>query len=364
MIGDDLYDTAYKWLGRLPGGLGVASAVFGAFFGFICGSAMAGVATIGFIAFPQMEKRGYSRSMAMGALLVSGGLAALIPPSIYMMLYCFVEEQSLGDLMMAGILPGLLLTLMISIFIIGMCTLNPKLGPPAEDRFSMREKLKSLVKLVPVLITFGLVIVGIYMGVWSPVEAGASACVIIVLIALAYRRLTWGSVKRAATIAGTTSIMVYAITIAAGMFALLLFVSGLTDGLKGLLTGLPVPPWVVIVIIMFIMMIEGMFIVGVPMILISTAVFTPTVFALGYDPIWWGIVLIVACEMAFVTPPMSLGLFVIKHIAPTGTTFGQLIRAALTFVPLLWVFVAILIAFPDIVLFLPNVLREPLTYIR
>jgi C4-dicarboxylate transporter DctM subunit len=354
-IGIDLYDTTYKWMGRFPGGLAIASTGMCALFGFICGSGLAGAATIGGLAVPEMEKRGYDRRMSLGTLALAGSMAALIPPSVLMILYAVNSMTSMGAIFLAGIIPGLLLTALISIFIMIRCTLNPKLGPKG-DKFSLIEKLKSIAYLIPVIVLFLSVIGGIYRGIWSPVEAGATACLVVVIIALFYRRLSWKKISDAAHGAAKTSIMIYMLLVGATILSTLFFVSGLNTVIEQAVTGLPLPNWGLIVVLLFVMMIMGMFMDVLALLLISLPITLPIILSLGYDPIWWGIMVIVSCEMALITPPVGVNLFVIQGIAPKGTSLADVALGAAPFVGILWVFIGLLIAFPDIVMFLPNVM--------
>jgi C4-dicarboxylate transporter DctM subunit len=355
-LGADLYDTTHKWMGRLPGGIAVASTGMCALFGFICGSGMAGAATIGGLAIPEMEKRGYDRRLSLGTLALAGSLAALIPPSIIMVIYAANTMTSLGALFLGGIIPGFLMAAMISIFVMIRCTLNPKIGPKG-DKFSFGQKLRALVNLIPVIALFLSVIGGINTGICTPTEAGGVACLVVVIIALFYRRLSWEGIKKAALVAAKTSIMIYMLLVGATILSTLIFVSNLNTVVEKAVTGLPLPPWVIVVFILFVMMIMGMFMDVLALLLISIPITLPIIQGIGYDPVWWGIIVVVACEMALITPPVGINLFVIQGIAPKGTTLEDVSIGAAPFVGLLWVFLGLLIAFPEIVMFLPNLMR-------
>ena len=339
-IGTDLYDTTYKWMGRLPGGLATASTMMCALFGFICGSGLAGAATIGGVAIPEMEKRGYDRRLGLGTLALSGSLAALIPPSILMIIYSVNTMTSMGAIFLAGIIPGLLLTSLIAAFIIIRCTLNPRLGPKG-DKFSTTAKIKSLVYLIPVIILFVSIIGGIYKGIWSPVEAGATACLVVVFIAIGYRRLSWNKVKLAAFGASNTSIMIYMLLIGASILSSLFFVSGLNDYLGDFIMSLALPRWCIIIFILLTMMIMGMFMDVLALLLISLPITLPIITQLNYNPVWWGIMVIVSCEMALITPPVGVNLFVIQGVAPKGTSLADVAWGAAPFVGVLWIFLGL-----------------------
>ena len=352
-IGNDLYDTVYKWLGRLPGGLAIASTGFCALFGFMCGSGLAGAATVGGIAIPEMEKKGYSRKLSTGTLALAGTLAALIPPSVLMIIFATETYTSMGALFVGGIFPGILLAALMGLFIGMVCLVKPELGPKGES-FSFMDKIKSLIHLMPVAALFLTVLGGIYAGIWSPMEAGASACLAVIIIAVLYKRLKWSRVREAALDAAKTSIMVYMLIVGASILSLMFFISGLSEVIKLVVIELPLPRWGIIVLLLFILMIMGMFMDVMAMLFISLPIFMPIVVELGYHPVWWGIIMIVACEMALITPPVGVNLFVIKGIAPRGTTLMDVALGAAPFVLVLWVFLGLLVAFPEIVMWLPN----------
>lgn len=355
-IGSDLYDTTYKWVGRMQGGLAVASTGFCALFGFMCGSALAGAATVGSMALSEMEKRGYNKRLSLGTLAFAGSLAVLIPPSVIMILYSALSLASLGAIFLAGISPGIILTLFIIAFVFIRCKINPNLGPKGTTSFLIKDKLKSTLHLIPVVVLFLSVIGGIYKGIWTPTEAGATACAVTLIIGLVYRRVSWATVIDAALQTAKTSIMIYMLMMGATVLSSLFFVSGLADVIANALVGLPFPKEVVVIIILFIMMIMGMFMDVLALLLISVPISLPIILKLGYDPVWWGILVIVSSETCLVTPPVGLNLFVIKGIAPEGTTLTDVAMGAAPFIGVIWGFNFLLIFFPDIAMWLPHVL--------
>ena len=355
-IGADLYDTVYKWLGRLPGGLAIASTVMSALFGFMCGSGLAGTATIGAVAIPEMEERGYNRRLALGTLALAGGLSAIIPPSILMILYSVQAGASMGWMFFAGIFPGLILMALMSAYIFIRVSINPRLGPPGA-KFSTPEKVKSLVHLTPVIILFLVVLGGIFMGVWSPMEAGAGGTFIAFLIALGYRRVKRDTINTAALGAVKTSVMIYFLVIGANILGSMFHVSGLTNVIHQAILGLALPNWGVVIIMVVILMILGMFMDAIAMLLITIPIFVPMVLAMGYHPVWFGIIMIVACEMGMITPPVGIHLFVIQGIAPKGTTLADVALGAAPYVGIIWLLFLLMIAFPDIAMWLPSLMR-------
>ena len=356
-FGTDLYDTASKWLGRLPGSLAIVSTVVSGLFGFMCGSGIAGTATIGGVAQPEMERKGYNRRLALGTHAMGGGLSAIIPPSILMILYAVQAECSMGRMFFAGIIPGILLTLLMAAYISGRAFVNPSLCPKTE-KVDTREKMVSLVYLIPLVVLFLVVLGGIYAGIWSPMEAGAAGAFFAVLIALAYRRLKWQTLKNAIYNTGKTTIMIYMLVIGANIFSLLCFASGLTDHLQEFILGFELPNWGIVIVLLLVITVLGFFLDVMALLLITLPISLPIVTNLGYDPVWWGIIMIVGCELAMITPPIGIHLFVILGIAEEGTTLADVAIGAAPFVITIWFLFALLIVFPQLVLWLPGMMMH------
>jgi C4-dicarboxylate transporter DctM subunit len=355
-MGEDMYDVVYKWLGRFKGGLSIVSTMFGAMFGFMCGSSVAGVATVGGICLPEMEKRGYDRRLSLGTLALSGSLAGLIPPSLLMILYAIVSDASLGKLFIAGIGPGLALAVLMVIYVVARVRLNPAVAP-AGPSFPWRARFKSLLNLVPLVVIFFSVIGGLYMGIWSPTEAGATGAIASFLVCLAYRRVKWKTIKRAGLDTVKTFVMIYMLLFGAGMVAHLFFISGISHAIGAVTAGLALPSWLIIIFMWLVLMMLGCFLDPPAIILIAVPVFLPIVESLGFDPVWFGVVMVLASEMAQLTPPVGMGLFIMHGIAPKGTTFNDCVIGSLPYVGLLWILLGLLIVFPGIAMWLPGMMR-------
>ena len=355
-IGQDMYDVVYKWLGRFRGGLAIVSTMFGAMFGFMCGSSVAGVATVGGVCLPEMERRGYDRRLSIGTLALAGSLAGLIPPSLLMILYTIVTEASLGKLFIAGIGPGIVLVILMTAYILLRVAFKPKLAPPGPS-FPWRERIKSLIHLIPVVVIFLSVIGGLYMGIWSPTEAGATGAVAAFCVCLAYRRVSWSTVKAAGFHTVQTFVMIYMLLFGAGLVAHLFFISGISAAVGATAAGLAMPPWLIIIFMWLVMMILGCFLDPPAIILICVPIFLPVVEAIGFDSVWFGVVMVLASEMAQLTPPVGIGLFIMQSIAPKGTTLMDCIRGAAPYVGILWVLLGLLIFYPDIAMWLPSTMR-------
>jgi tripartite ATP-independent transporter DctM subunit len=354
-FGNDLFESAYKWLGRLPGGLLLATTALGAMFGFVSGSMMAGLATVGAMALPEIEAKGYDTKLSMGALAIAGTLASLIPPSLLMILYASLAEIPLGPFLIAGILPGLLLSALIMVYISIRFVINPNLGPAGLST-TLREKLQSLKGLFPVAGTFIFIFGGLYLGFWSAVEASASGAVLALLFCLVYRRLTWNGLERAFYQTVRLCGMVYLIIISAGFLNYFIFVSHTDERLLAALSLLPMPSWMLMLFIMILLSLMGCFMDALAIVLVSVPVFMPAAVALGYEKFWFGIILIVACELAQVTPPVGVNLYIIRDMAAEGTTTADIIKGAIPFVGVVWALFVLLLLFPDIALWLPSLM--------
>jgi tripartite ATP-independent transporter DctM subunit len=353
-IGQDLYDGMYRWFGRLPGGLAIASTVVCAIFGFMSGSNTAASATIGSIAIPEMEKKGYDRKLSLGTLAVAGTLAALIPPSTIMIIYGVnVSGVSIGEVFVGGIVPGLILTALMSIYIYTVAKLYPHLAP-AGSPFALKDKLRLLPRLVPVVFIFVAIVGGMYFGVWTAIEASAASVLISLIIIISYRRLNFAAVldavKRTIRISG----MIYMIIVGANVMSYLFFVTGFQDAVSEFILHFSLPPWGNMLLILLIMTILGTFLDVIALITISVPIFLPIAIAAGYSDVWFGVIVTVASEMALCTPPVGVNLFVIQGIAPKGVSLLTVAKGAAPFIAVIWVLLVLLVAFPDLVTWLPN----------
>ena len=270
-----------------------------------------------------------------------------------MIIYAVLAEVSLGQLFLAGIIPGLLLTVLISFYIFARAIANPKLCP-APMASARRSLLTTTKGILPLVITFLAVFGGMYAGIWSIVEASAVGAVLAVGLTAAYGRLTWKAFIDSLDSTLQILCLVYMIMFTAVIFNHFVFVSGLSTSLKGMIAHLNLPGWGVVTLILVILTIMGMFLDLYAMILIAIPVFLPLAIDAGYDAIWFGTVLIVACELALVTPPVGLNLFIIRRLAPVGTTQMDLAIGALPYVFVVWVLFALMVAFPQVVMWLPH----------
>jgi len=351
----EAYSTAYKWFGRLPGGLAMATIGGCAGFAAVCGSSEATALTIGSVALPEMRKHKYDPRLATGCIAAGGTLGILIPPSMAFVLYGLITEQSIGKLFLAGILPGILLASLFVITIFIWAKRNPLLGP-AGPKTSWRVKITALKDIWGVMILFLLVMGGIYGGIFTPTEAAAAGAFSAFLIALGRRRLTKQNILTSLMNTLRTTGMVFVIIIGAVLFGYFMAASGLTTALTEFVVSLHLPPTGMLICILAFYLILGTAMDEYAMVLITMPVLFPVILGLGFDPIWFGVLVVIMMEMAMVSPPVGMTVFVISGIArdvPMYTVF----RGAMVFAAAMALCIAILIAFPQIALFLPNAMK-------
>jgi len=354
-VSQRLYAAAYRWLGHLPGGL--AMATIGACTGFaaISGSAIATAATMGSVALPEMQKYKYDPALATGIVACGGTLGVLIPPSVTFIVYGIMVEQSIGKLFIAGIFPGLLLSslFMASIYLIARC--NPRLAPPGP-RATWRERLTSLSGAGEALALFALVMGGLFAGFFTPTEAAAVGAAGALVLSFVRRQLTWRGLINSFFEALRTACMVMVIIAGATIFAHFLAVTKIPFELAGWVGGLPIPPMATMVVIALMYVIGGCVMEALPLILLTVPIFFPVCIALGFDPIWFGVMIVLLGQVGMVTPPVGVNVFVVAGVAkdvPIDTIF----RGILPFVLAMIICLIILMAFPQISLFLPSLIK-------
>lgn len=350
-MGYDLYQAVYRWIGFLPGGLAMASIGACAGFAAISGSSMATAATLGTVALPEMKRFKYDDALATGCVAAGGTLGILIPPSTVMIIYGILTEQPIGVLFIAGIIPGLILTgfFMIAIFL--MTWRNPALGPPGP-RFTFKEKVASLKDTWGILSLFLLIIGGLYAGWFTPTEAAGIGAAGAFAITLIKRRLTRQSMADVLTETTLTTGMIFTILIGAAIFGYFLTVSQMADQLSGWVAGLGLNRYAVMLLVCLVYIILGCLMDGLAIMVLTLPIVFPLVMDLGFDPIWFGVVMTVLLEMGLITPPVGMNVFVISGIArnvPMYTIF----RGIWPFFAAMLICLLLLIAFPQIALYLP-----------
>jgi C4-dicarboxylate transporter DctM subunit len=347
-----LYQTAYAWIGHRRGGLTVATVFACAGFGAICGSSTATAATMGKIALPEMKKYKYDDTLAAGTVAAAGTLGILIPPSTILLVYGYLTEQSIGKLFVAGIVPGIILSIFFAFTVAFLCWRKPAIGPPGTPS-NWREKLKALTGIIEALLLFFLAVGGLFLGWFSPTQAGAIGAGGALFIGLARHQIRWQTFIEAVKDGLETSCMVIFIITGAVVFGHFMTVSRIPFLLADWLGGLPIHPMAVMTIIVFIYFIGGFFMDSMGLIVVTVPIFFPIVEKLGFDPIWFGVIIVLVGEMGVITPPVGVNVFVIKGIAP-DIPLERIFRGILPFLVALIVFTIILMIFPQIATFLPN----------
>jgi C4-dicarboxylate transporter DctM subunit len=355
-IGARLFRAAQLWLRRMPGALAVGTIFACAGFASVCGSSPVTAATIGSMSVPEMIKRGYDRSLALGATAAGGTLGILIPPSVPMVLYGVITETSVGTLFIASIIPGLIMTVLIAATVIGIVLAKPHLAPKITEHVPMAEKWNALAQILPVILLTVLVIGSIYMGIATPTEAGAVGVLGALVIALALRSLSWPKLRHCLDNTVKTTAM-FLLLLVGGLFSSFVLTRlGVPQGMSALLTGMDVPAWVILVAINLLLLVMGMFLDPMSILVIVVPIFLKTVTDLGYSPVWFGIIVTIQIEIAAITPPVGFNLFVLKSVVP-GVDLHDVVRGAVIFVIPLLLGIVLLSAAPGIVSFLPALVK-------
>ena len=354
-LGSRLYDAAYKVFGHIKGGLAIASIFACAAFGAICGSSTATAATMGKLALPAMKKYGYDDTLATGCVAAAGGLGILIPPSVIFLIYGFMTEQSIGKLFISGILPGILLAVIMSIAVLIICYRNPSYGPEGE-KSTFKEKFVACLKILDAVGLFILVVGGLLFGFFTPTQAGGIGAAGALVIGLIRREVTWDSFVQNTKEALRTSCMILTIIACATVFGHFITVSKVPLFVSKWISSLHVPPYVIILVIILIYLVGGCFIDMIPLIILTIPILYPIVINLGYDPIWFGVIIVLVTCMGVITPPVGVNVYVIKGIAkdvPLETIF----KGIFPFLIAMIVASLILIIYPPIATFLPSLVK-------
>ncbi|PTW99404.1 TRAP transporter large permease [Pararhodobacter aggregans] len=351
-IATKVYDALDSWLSWMPGGLMHANIGTATMFSATSGSSVATAATVGTIALPQAPRFGYDERFFAGSIAAGGTLGILLPPSINLIVYGFLAQASIPQLFMAGIIPGLVLSGLFMLAILIMCLIKPEWG--GERRKStMAQRFAKLVHLVPVLVLFGFIMGAIYTGWATPTEAAAIGTVVALIMAFMAGTLSWKMVGEALEGTMRTTCMIMLIMIAANFLNFILASIGLTDSLLSTIATLELSPMQTLFLLIGFYIILGFFIETLSLMIITIPLVAPLITSLGFDPVWFGILLIVLIEMALITPPVGLNLFVVQGVRKRGT-LNEVIVGSIPFVLLMFVMVLLLIAFPGLALFLPN----------
>lgn len=356
-ITTDLYKAAYNWLGHLRGGLAIATTLASAAFGAACGSTVVNAAVFTRMALPEMTNFGYDKRLSAGCIAASGTLASLIPPSILMVIYAVITEQSIAVLLMAGLVPGLLSA---AVFVIGIyiwVRRRPEIAPTLPTRVSAKERYKSLYGVWGILFLFILVIGGIYTGFFVPTYAGAVGAFGAFLIVVAKGRLSGKSMVETFKDAGVTTSVIFIIVIGGILFARFLTYTGLISDISTILLSWDLNPYLYLLAFAVIYLILGMLIEPIAIMVMTLPVMFPILTGVGFDPIWLGVISIKLAEISLMTPPVGLNVYVVRSASPIPLTLEEVFSGVMPFVLMDVITLGLLIAFPAIVTFLPELMR-------
>ena len=354
-IAERLYKTAYKWFGHWRGGLAIATIGADELFAAICGSNTATAATMGTVALPQMKKYNYDKRLSSGTVVTGGTLGTVMPPSVVLIIIGLQTEQSIIKLFLGGILPAILLGILFVLTIYVLCRINPKFGP-AGPRTSLKEKMKSLTGVIEAIIIFILIIGGLYAGIFTPTEAGAVGVFFALVVTMATGRITWKGLINSIMDTLKISSMVFFLVTGAIIFGRFLAVTRLPFMVADFAASLPVSPYVILAFVLAIYLIGGCFVDALGFLVLTIPIFFPLGIALGFDPIWYGIILTMVTTMGAITPPVGVNIYVVKALAP-DIELATIFKSVSFFLMACIVCIIILIIFPQIVLVIPNMAR-------
>ncbi len=355
-LGSRMFGAIDRLLGKLPGRLSYVTVLGGTGFSTLSGSSMGSTALLGSLMVPEMNKRGYKKHMSIGPILGTGGLAIIIPPSALAVLLATLAQIDVGALLIAGIIPGLILAFFYIATIYLQTRRDPSAAPPYEvDETTLAQRLGILMRdVVPMIGLMVLIVIGMIQGFMTPSEAAAFGALGVLILAVIYRCLTWAAIKASIRGALRVTLMAYLIVFGSATFSQLLAFSGASRGLINWATGFDLDPVVMLLVMFGVLLILGMFMEQISMMLLTVPIFFPLAIQLGFDPIWFGLIMLLALEISFTTPPFGLLLFVMKGVAPSDTTMRDIYMAAIPFIVCSLLLVGLLILFPALALWLPG----------
>jgi tripartite ATP-independent transporter DctM subunit len=350
-IARKLYDTGYKFIGHIPGGLAMATVAGATAFGTVTGSAIATAATFSSVAYPEMERYGYSKSLSTGIIAVGGTLGSLIPPSITLIVYGIITETSIGKLFLAATIPGLIISILFIFIIYGMCKINPSMGPKGE-RSTWKERGKSLKEVIWVLLIFIIVTGGMSKGLFTPTEAGSAGTFAILVLVIAKRNINFGGFIKSVSESLRTACMTMMLIAGSTILGHFIVVTKIPMYVADWVTGLPLSPSMIMLFILLIYEIGGSFMDDMAFMVLATPIFYPVVVKIGFDPIWFGVVLHIFVMIGVVIPPVALNVFVVKNI--TKIPFRVIYGGVYPFLIGMILCAVLLFIFPEICLYLPH----------
>lgn len=354
-IAERLYDAAYKWVGHWRGGLAIATIAADELFAAICGSNTATAATMGAVALPQMQKYHYDDRLSSGTVVTGGTLGTVMPPSVVLIIIGLQTEQSIVKLFLAGILPAIVLGILFILTIFILCRIYPEYGP-AGPATSLKQKLKSLIGVIEGVAIFIIVIGGLYFGLFTPTEAGAVGVFFTFIVALLTRRLNWEGIQSALSNTLKISCFVFVLVTGAIIFGRFLAITRLPFLIADFAAALPISRYLILGLILIIYLVGGCFMDSLGFLVLTIPIFFPLGVALGFDPIWYSIILTMVTTMGAITPPVGVNVYVVKALAPE-INLGIIFKSVSYFLMACIVSILILIAFPQVVLWIPEMAR-------
>ena len=349
---DDIFWTARHWVGHYPGGLAMSTVLGCAAFAACTGASTASAAIMGKVAIPEMEKYGYHPRLAAGVVAASGTLASLIPPSVILVIYGIITEESIGTLLIAGFIPGVVSAAIYGTMIYVRVKISPELGKP-QPRETWLARFKSLRGTWGVIVLIVLIIGGIYSGIFTPTEAGGAGAFGAFLMALGMRRLTLARLKESLLETGRSTIMIFMIITGVLIFVRFLALTTLPSTFTEFIIALPVNRYIILCLVLSLYVFLGMFLDAIGMLMLTVPVVFPAVTGLGFDPIWFGIILVKMCEICLITPPVGLNCYIVRSVAP-HIRLEEIFRGIFPFLAMDILTVSLFIIFPSIITWLPS----------
>jgi tripartite ATP-independent transporter DctM subunit len=354
-IAKRLYNASYKFIGHIPGGLAMATVAGATAFKAICGSSPATAATFASVAVPEMDRYNYAKKLSTGIVATVGTLGILIPPSVTLIVFGIITEQSIGKLFLAGLIPGLIIAFFFIVIIYGWCKINPALGPRGE-KSTWRERIASLPEVFWVVLIFVLVVGGLMQGFFTPTEAGSVGTFAVLLLSVIKRDINFKGFIKSVAESLRTACMVLMLIAGSTILGHFLAVTKIPMIASDWVISLPLDRYIVMIIISFIYLIGGSFIDDLAFMILATPIFYPAIIKLGFDPIWFGMIIAITVMIGVVIPPVAINVFVVKNI--TKVPFGVIYKGVYPFLLSLAVCAALLFLFPQLATFLPSVLMK------
>ncbi len=354
-LGEDLFDAAHKWFGRLPGGLAISTTLGAAAFGAASGSSIGTATVFTKLALPQMLDRGYNKRLASASIAIAGTLAVMIPPSAVMVIFGILTDSSIGALLIAGVIPGFVFALVLCGATLLTVFRHPDYAPRSTEQFTLREKLYSLRLAGPLILVIASIIFGLYLGVFTPTEAGGAGAAVTLVLAL-IRQRGWRTLGLLEILRETvkTSAMIFAIIICALIFSRFLALSGVANTLGDFLTTLNVNRWAIVLIIVVIYLVFGMMMDAPALLAITLPITHPVMMKLGFDPVWFGVFVVLLVEIGAVTPPVGVNCFVVQATSEGRVELEDVFMGLIPYVLAGFFMLFLLCVFPQLALYLPQ----------